>query len=167
MRLNPGHSFHKIIQRCMQYLKWLIAQISPDGTFPLIGRSIVYKTAIYHSVVSLILYYSRTSGVLEIKIPMDSRSNYSLGEILTLMFRTVEKCFTPAAFNSKGFLNLGIVSYQPELANSYSNSGSVYFSAVVFGILSLRSEYFNSIQSVNQTNNRHYNSWSGDLAYRW
>ena len=40
-------------------------------------------------------------------------------------------------FNEKGFLTLGFVGHQPNVANSYSNNGSTYITSLIFLALGL------------------------------
>ncbi len=111
------------IQRYSEYLERIIAS---DGTFPLIGRSMVYRTAVFHA-----LSYCAYLNVLP-----DSLSN---GQVRCALDAVINRIFTDDNFNGNNFLQYGFMGYQPEVADNYSNSGSLYYCLLIFIPLGLNS----------------------------
>jgi hypothetical protein len=105
---------------------WLERQIGPDGTFPIFGRSMVYRTAVFHALV-----YACVAGCLPPTL-RPSQIRCGLSGVLERMFGA-----TSNNFDEHGFLHLGFLGHDPELANIYSNSGSCYFALVIFAVLGL------------------------------
>ena len=117
------------IRRMQRYNIFLERLISPEGTFPAFGRSIIYRLAAFHSLAVSILKY----GLPEPLTNGQVRSG--LTKIICNMFNITEN------FNNKGFLNLGFVGHQVNIANSYSTSGSTYLTSLIFLPLGLPSNH--------------------------
>lgn len=124
---------HKMLETINKRLKrqseFLERLISPDGTFPLLGRSMVYRTAVFHALV-----YSCCNNILPDSLSY-SQVRCSLTEVIKKMF------INDNNFDDKGFLQIGFMSKQPELADSYSNKGSLYFTLLVFMPLGLSDDH--------------------------
>ena len=115
------------LQRQSEFLERLI---SSDGTFPLFGRSMVYRTAIFHALV-----YACYNNILPDSLSY-SQVRCSLTEVIKKMFVNNEN-----NFDDNGFLQIGFMSHQSELADSYSNKGSLYFALLVFMPLGLNDDH--------------------------
>ena len=92
--------------------------ISPEGTFPPIGRSIIYRMAVFQTLSLAAWKYK-----LPESLPY-GQVRYALTSVLKKMF--VEK----SNFDDKGFLKLGFIGKQPTVANYYSNTGSLYITSL-------------------------------------
>jgi hypothetical protein len=114
------------LKRQSEFLERLI---SADGTFPLFGRSMVYRTAIFHALV-----YACYNNILPDSLTY-SQVRCSLTEVIKKMFNNENN------FDEHGFLQIGFMSHQPELADSYSNKGSLYFALLVFMPLGLKDDH--------------------------
>lgn len=126
-------SDHKMLEtintRLRRQSEFLERLISPDGTFPLFGRSMVYRTAVFHALV-----YSCCNNILPDSLTY-SQVRCSLTEVIKKMFMNENN------FDEAGFLQIGFMSHQKELADSYSNKGSLYFALLVFMPLGLSDEH--------------------------
>ena len=106
-----------ISQRYGEVLERLIC---PEGTFPPIGRSITYRFATFHLLSQLAL-----QGVLPPSLsPGQVRSG------LTAVLRRVMAA--ESMFDEDGWLRLGLYGSQPDLAESYISTGSLYGCTLVF-----------------------------------
>ena len=117
--------FDTLVERMKLYCVWLERQIAPDGSFPLIGRSIVYRSAVFHTLAFCAVHVGLPSSL-------------SIGQV----FRGLRLVHTrlwhgDSQFDSAGFLNLGFIGNQPSVANKYSNNGSCYFTGLSFSIYTL------------------------------
>jgi hypothetical protein len=107
------------IQRHSEFLERLISE---NGTFPLFGRSIVYRTAIFHALV-----YTSYLGQLP--------KSLSYGQVREGLNCVIQKMFIDLSnhiFDKNKYLTLGFTGDQPEIVDIYSNSGSVYFALLIF-----------------------------------
>jgi len=103
--------------------------VSPEGTMPLFGRSITYRTGILQPLALL-----SWKEILEPSLPN--------GQIRAAMTAVIKKIFTPETnFNEKGFLTLGFCGSQPEIADWYTNNGSMYLASLAFLPLGLEANH--------------------------
>ncbi len=94
--------------------------INADGTFPVTGRSICYRAGAFHHLADMALRKQLPSSLP----PAQVRSALS-----AVLKKTMEP---PAAFTKDGWLNIGLYGYQPDLAEPYINTGSLYLCSEVF-----------------------------------
>lgn len=104
-------------KRHTRYAEQLERLISPEGTFPVIGRSIVYRFGAFHA-----LSHASLIGLLpeEIK-PAQIRC------ALTAVMRNQLK--SPANFDTNGWLRIGFAGEQITMSETYINTGSLYLCA--------------------------------------
>lgn len=108
------------IKRMVRHSEFLERMISPEGSFPAFGRSMTYRMGVFQSL---------THSVLLNKYPEE----ISPGQIRAGLTTVMKKMFEfEGTFNNKGYLNLGLVGHQPDLADSYTNTGSLYLTSLVF-----------------------------------
>jgi hypothetical protein len=100
--------------RAERYAAVLERLISPEGTFPVLGRSSAYRFAsMYH------LSYMALSHELPDELdPGAVRSGIS-----AVVRNMIE---APGTFDDDGWLRLGAVGYQPGLREDYNATGSLY-----------------------------------------
>ncbi|MDH6305977.1 hypothetical protein M2459_002988 [Parabacteroides sp. PF5-5] len=103
--------------RHTRYAEQLERMISPEGTFPVVGRSIVYRFGIFHALSQVCLM-----DILPPKVePAQVRC------ALTAVMRNQLK--SPANFDANGWLKVGFAGDQIGMSESYINTGSVYLCA--------------------------------------
>jgi len=100
--------------------------ISPEGTFPAIGRSIAYRTGAFQLLAQMAL-------LGELPAPL---TGARVRAALTAVMRRLLEA--PGTFDSGGWLNVGFCGHQPHLGESYISTGSLYLSAAVLLPLGLR-----------------------------
>ena len=103
--------------------------ISPEGTFPVFGRSSTYRLAAMQPL-ALIAWYD--------KLPEE----LSYGQVRSALNAVIHKMFDHQEnFNSKGFLTLGFCGSQPGISDSYTNNGSLYMTSMIFLPLGLPADH--------------------------
>ncbi len=112
-------------QRFSRYAEQQERMISPDGAYPVVGRSIAYRFGTFH-----VLSQAALDGLLP---PAITKAQVRCG--LTAVIQrhiTVE-----GNFDTQGWLTLGFAGHQPQIAERYISTGSLYLCSVVFTALGL------------------------------
>lgn len=108
------------MKRCQRYAEQLERMISPEGTFPPIGRSLTYRTAAFQPLALMALRHNLPTKVTP-------------GQARAALTAVHKKIFAdPSNFNEKGFLTIGFVGHHPSLGDWYSNNGSMYITSLSF-----------------------------------
>ena len=94
--------------------------IHSDGSFPVTGRSITYRGGAFHHLADMALRKNLPASL-------------SPAQVRSALTAVVKKTLdAPGTFTKEGFLNIGLYGSQPELADFYINTGSVYLAAAIF-----------------------------------
>ncbi len=134
-------------KRSIRYAESQERLISPEGTYPAIGRSLAYRFGVFHSLAQTALRKELPSHI----VPAQVRS------ALTLVLKN--QISIPGTFDKNNWLQLGFGGHQPEVAESYISTGSLYLCAAVFLPLGLPAEdEFWSAPYAEWTNKK---AWSG------
>lgn len=107
--------------------------VSPEGTYPVFGRSIPYRMAVFQPLAML---------AWQKKLPKEL-SNGQVRSALTAVLKNMYaydlgiKSKLPGAnpqrnFNDGGFLTIGFVGAHPNVADWYTNNGSLYMTSLSF-----------------------------------
>jgi hypothetical protein len=126
--------FQTIVSRIARHAEFLERLIAPDGTFPLFGRSIVYRSAIFHTLVLYMTHIYSPGLPALAELP---ESTLSYGQVRRALERVHTRLFGPEQFDAAGYFHLGFLGAQPGVANHYSNNGSCYFTGLSFSVLGL------------------------------
>ena len=134
--------------RRMQRFNQLIERlISPEGTFPAIGRSATYRMGAFQSLAMSAWKYGLPEGMT------NGQVRHALTTVMKNMFGV------EGNFNKEGFLQLGFAGHQPDLTDYYTNNGSLYMTSLVFLPLGLpESHPFWSDPAEDWTSRK---AWSG------
>ena len=108
------------IKRMQRHADFLERLISPEGTFPAFGRSITYRVAAFQSLTHAALIHQLPENVTP------SQARCALTAVIKRMFSQ------EGVFDQEGWLTLGFAGHQPTIADSYSNSGSMYLTTLGF-----------------------------------
>lgn len=109
--------FKKISQR---YAEIQERQINTDGSFPVIGRSIVYRGGAFQHLADMALRKTLPTSITEAQVRC---------ALTAVIKKTLE---APETFTKDGWLNIGLSGHQPALADFYITSGSVYLCTEIF-----------------------------------
>lgn len=97
--------------------------ISPEGTFPPIGRSLPYRFGAFQLLAQM---------ALQNGLPDQIKPAQVRGALTAVIRRMME---APGTFDNKGWLTIGFCGHQPDIAESYISTGSLYLCSV--GLLPL------------------------------
>ena len=104
-------------KRMQRFGENLERMIGPDGSYPAIGRSLTYRTAVFQPL-GLLAWRKRLPKTLP------------EGQIRAATLAAQRAVFRfPGNFDAKGYLTIGFTGHQPALADWYSNAGSMYLAA--------------------------------------
>lgn len=115
--------FDAVLPRARRYAVIQEKLISPEGTFPAIGRSLAYRFGAFQLLGQMALQHQ-----LETQLrPSQVRS-----ALTAVIKRMIE---APGTFDEKGWLKIGFCGSQPEIGEVYISTGSLYLCSV--GLLPL------------------------------
>ena len=117
------------IKRMQRFNVFMERLISPEGTYPAFGRSVVYRMGAFQTLAMAAWKYGLPEGL----------SNGQVRSALTAVMNNMFK--VEGNFNEKGFLQLGFAAHQPDLSNYYTNNGSLYMTSLVFMPLGLPADH--------------------------
>jgi hypothetical protein len=112
-----------LVDRAKRYADIQERLISPEGTFPVIGRSMAYRFGAFQHLAQMAL----TRQLPEQLPPAQVRSG------LTAVIRRVMAA--PGNFDKQGWLTIGFAGHQPGIGETYISTGSLYLCAT--GLLPL------------------------------
>ncbi|WP_024994857.1 DUF2264 domain-containing protein [Phocaeicola paurosaccharolyticus] len=146
-RIDYKKYYDRALNRAQKFSIVLERMISPEGTFPVFGRSIPYRMATMQPLALMALYQR-----LPASLP-NGQVRSALTAVMHRMFDGKEN------FNEKGFLTIGFAGRQPNVADWYTNNGSLYMTSLSFLPLGLPSTHpFWTDAAQHWTNVR---AWSG------
>ncbi len=117
------------IKRMQRFNTFMERLISPEGTYPAFGRSVVYRMGAFQTLAMAAWKYGLPEGI----------SNGQVRSALTAVMHNMFK--VKGNFNEAGFLQLGFAGHQPDLSNYYTNNGSLYMTSLVFMPLGLPADH--------------------------
>jgi hypothetical protein len=107
------------LKRAVRYAAIEERLISPEGTFPAVGRSIAYRTGALQLLAQLALW-----GSLEAPL-----TGPRVRAALTAVMRRLLEA--PGTFDDSGWLTIGFCGHQPHLGEDYISTGSLYLCSTV------------------------------------
>jgi hypothetical protein len=120
----------QVAERRMQRFGAILERlVAPDGTFPVFGRSMTYRLGVFQPLALL---------CWQDKLPEE----LTCGQVRAAMTASMRRMFSiEGNFNDGGFLTLGFAGHQPQLADVYTNNGSLYLTSEVFLPLGLPADH--------------------------
>jgi hypothetical protein len=116
--LKSKELLEQATKRMQRYGEHLERMVGPEGSFPPIGRSLTYRTAVFQPLGLLawrrLLPKSLPEGQVRAATVAAQRAVFS----------------NPTNFDDKGYLTIGFAGHQPSLADWYSNAGSMYLASL-------------------------------------
>jgi hypothetical protein len=116
-----------IQRRAQRYAAFQERLISPEGAFPVIGRSITYRFGAFHLLAQMALRQELDETIAPAQVRC---------ALTAVIKRMIEM---PDTFDDNGWLRIGFCGHQPELGEEYISTGSLYLCALVFLPLGLPS----------------------------
>ena len=129
-RLDYKKYYDRELKRCQKYSLILERFISPEGTFPAFGRSIPYRMATMQPLALMAWYQTLPSDL-------------SNGQVRAALTKVLHRMFDQENnFNEKGYLSIGFCgSSQKNVADWYTNNGSLYMTTLAFMPLGLPADH--------------------------
>ena len=112
--------YNTAVKRMIRYSEFSERIIGPDGTYPPIGRSMTYRTAAFQALGQVALME---------KLPLyikPAQVRCGLSAVMHRMFDQYQN------FDKDGWLVLGFCGAQPEIADGYTSTGSLYMATLGF-----------------------------------
>ena len=104
--------------RALRYAAVQERLIGPDGTFPVLGRSMCYRTGVFHHLAN---------QALRGRLPVEPAA------VRGALTAVIDRMFPAGSgnFDANGWLQVGFLGAQPAMADTYINVGSTYLSSFV------------------------------------
>lgn len=112
-----------VLARAQRYAAIQERLISPEGTFPPIGRSLAYRFGAFQALAQMALLDHLPPGVAPAQV------RCALSAVIRRMVAA------PGTFDAQGWLRIGFAGHQPGLGEGYISTGSLYLCAA--GLLPL------------------------------
>lgn len=103
--------------------------ISPEGTFPVFGRSIPYRMAAMQPLA--LMAWKQT-------LPKELSNGQVRAALTAVMHRMFD---VQNNYNKGGYLTIGFCGSQPDVADWYTNNGSLYMASLAFMPLGLPADH--------------------------
>ncbi len=136
-----------IITNYQRYCCLQERMIAPDGSYPILGRSICYRAGAFNALARATYF-----GNLPPALPAP-QVHRALNQVLTRMMNS------PDLIDKDNFLNVGLFGTQKSLAEIYINRGSLYLCTAIFAPLGLSPK--NAFWSKPQQPTTWEKAWSG------
>lgn len=126
--LREGEFLDVQLMRSSRLSSQLERIISPEGTYPLLGKSLAYRCGVFHLLSQ--------AALLKI-LP----KNISPAQVRSALTKVLQRQFTGNQnFNTEGWLICGLNASQLELCEDNINTGSLYSCCAVFLVLGLKDD---------------------------
>ena len=155
-RIDYPAYYKKGLKRAQKHSIVLERFISPEGTFPVFGRSIPYRMAALQPLALMAWYDELPAGIT----PGQARNG--LTSVMHKMFDGKKN------FNDEGFLTIGFTGEQPNISDWYTNNGSLYMTSLAFLPLGLPATHpFWTEAPLPTTNQKAWNGKPFPKDHRW
>jgi hypothetical protein len=118
-----GAKYPLVLERARRYAAIQERLISPEGTFPVIGRSSAYRFGAFQLLSQVALWH---------ELAPDLKPAAVRCALSAVVQRMIE---APGTFDENGWLRVGAVGFQPSIREPYISTGSLYLCAA--GLLQL------------------------------
>jgi len=113
--------------RARRYAEIQERLISPEGTFPVTGRSIAYRCGAFQHLAQM---------ALQKQLPPSLAPAQVRSALTAVIKKTMD---APNTFDNKGWLTIGLSGHQPGVGETYISTGSLYLCTTAFLPLGLPS----------------------------
>lgn len=122
---NQQGNFNRALQRARRYAAVQERLISPEATYPPLGRSLAYRFGAFQLLAKITLLKELPDGIQ----PQQVRA---------ALYSVIKKQIdAPGTFDEKGWLQIGLYGHQPGIGETYISTGSLYLCSEAFLILGL------------------------------
>ena len=113
------------LRRAQRYAAVLERLISPEGTYPPLGRSLAYRYGAFHLLSKIALMNA---------LPKELEPQQVRAALYAMIKKQTE---APGVFDAQGWLQIGLYGHQPGMGENYISTGSLYLCSEAFLILGL------------------------------
>lgn len=114
-----GDFYDTQIKRMIRYAKQQEILISPEGTYPVIGRSMGYRFGAFQVLAQVSMMELLPDGTTP-------------GQVRSALTAVLKRQLVPETFDKDGWLTLGFAGHQPKIAEGYVSTGSAYLCTFIF-----------------------------------
>lgn len=140
------------LKRMIRHAEFSERIIAPDGSYPAFGRSVTYRTAAFQSLADVALREKLPAHILPAQV------RCGLTAVFNNMYGGDQN------FDKNGWLVLGFNGHQPEMADGYTSTGSLYMATLGFLPLGLPADNrFWTDQPADWTTKK---AWAGEKVRR-
>jgi hypothetical protein len=122
------NEYDDALKRIIRHSEVIERYISPEGTYPVVGRSTPYRTAVFQSLGLVSLMHMLPEYI------KPSQVRCALTKVFHNMYDGNQN------FDDNGWLVLGFNGHQPEIADDYTSTGSLYMATLGFLPLGLSAD---------------------------
>jgi hypothetical protein len=117
----PGAEFYDVeIPRYQRYAEQQERMISPEGAYPVVGRSLAYRFGAFQALADVAYRQMLPEKITPAQVR----------EALTAVIK--RQIQAPGTFNEKGWLKIGFCGDQIGIGETYISTGSLYLCSAVF-----------------------------------
>jgi hypothetical protein len=109
----------KFKQRDERYTLIQERLVGPDGSYPVVGRSVVYRGAVFQHLADM---------AWRRELPAQLKPAQVRCALTAVIHRTMD---APNTYTKDGWLNIGVAGSQPDQADAYITTGSGYLCSVI------------------------------------
>ena len=124
-KMAKQEDYDLALKRMVRYSVSQERMISPEGTFPIMGRSMTYRIGAFQALAQV--------SLME-KLPQPIEPAQVRSAFTAMMHRIFD---VKETFDDKGWLQLGLAGHQPSIADTYTSTGSLYLCTTGFLALGL------------------------------
>lgn len=114
-----------VLARSQRYAAIQERLISPEGTYPAVGRSLAYRFGAFQLLAKIALMH---------QLPKELKPQQVRAALYAVVKRQVEM---PGTFDKEGWLQIGFAGHQPAVGETYISTGSLYLCSQAFLVLGL------------------------------
>ena len=139
------------LKRFIRYADQQEKLISPEGSYPVIGRSMAYRFGAFHVLAQAAFMKELPEHV-------------SPAQVRSALTKVIKRQLVPESFDKGGWLRIGFRGHQPEIADSYISTGSLYLCTFIFVPLGL--DPTDEFWTADQEEWSSLKAWSGKTVYK-
>ncbi len=126
--INKERDFKEVTRRAKRYAEIQERLISPEGTYPPIGRSLAYRFGAFQSLSQIALWE---------ELPEEIKPAQVRSALHAVIKKQIE---AEGTFDENGWLRVGFFGSQNNIGEGYISTGSLYLCSEAFLVLGLSPE---------------------------
>lgn len=124
--IDREKDYNEVLRRAKRYADIQERLISPEGTYPPIGRSLAYRFGAFQLLSQIALWQ---------ELPEEIEPAQVRSALYAVIKNQLE---AEGTFDEHGWLQIGLYGHQPNIGEGYISTGSLYLCSEAFLILGLK-----------------------------